>query len=373
MSGPGGYGPFPCAYRDGKSSRTHDAEVTFRVDSVVIAIADGGVTAETVEWPVSEIKTTDVPLADVIELRFGTFPFQTIVMRSAECIEALRASYGGMFFRTGMYDAVLKSRRRIALAACVGVFALLLLYFVGAPALSDAVVSLLPPSQEAFIGGGLFEGVTRDFEPSEPMTEAVSRFAETLDFAGPTPTIRVFDEEEVNAFAVMGGYIGIYVPMLELIETPDELAALIAHEYGHIEKRHSARLIFRALSGYMIFSALFGDFSGATVTILQNADTLNTLRYSRKFESEADDFAIGFLSRNGMDGLALANLFDRISENNDKAGPEWLSSHPDLLARIERVERFSPVGEGQAVLSSDADSLRLEAFEEIRALTDSSR
>lgn len=359
-----GHEPFPCVYRDGKSSRTYEAEVSLQGDFLRIAVRDEDWPAEMIRWEISGTQTADVPLATHLELRYGTYPRQTLVIRSNECIAAMRASYPKLFAHTGIYDTLLKTKKRIALAAVIGMATLLAAYFFGVPLISDAVVSVLPPEQEALIGKGLFDQITKKNDVSEPLTESVSEFADHMDFGGQSPEIRVFLEDEVNAFAVMGGYIGIYEPMIALIDSPEQLAALLAHEYAHIEKHHSARLIFRALSGYMIISALLGDFSGVTVTIVQNADMLNTLRYSRKFEAEADAYALEILSHNGMSGSALADLFEKIRENHDKAGPEWFSSHPDLLARIELAKQSSLTGVNNATPTGETLT---SIFTEIRA------
>jgi len=357
--------PFPCVYRDGKSSRTYEAEVSLYGDFLHIVVREEVWPAEIIRWKISGTQTADVPLADHLELRYGTYPRQTLVIRSNECITAIRASYPKLFMHTGIYDTLLKTKKRIALAALVGISTLVALYFFGVPFLSDIVVSVLPPEQEAYIGKNLFDQITKKYEVSQPLTDSVSSFAEHMVLGGPPPEIRVLLGDEVNAFAVMGGYIGIYEPLLALIESPDELAALLAHEYAHIEKQHSARLIFRALSGYLIVSVLLGDFSGATVTIVQNADMLNTLRYSRKFEAEADAYALEILRWNGMDGSGMANLFNRIHENHDLEGIEWFSSHPEMLTRIELATQSSLTGEYRTAQMNETLEI---IFSEIRSL-----
>lgn len=299
-----------------------------------------------------------------------------MVIQSEPCVEAMRQAFGRRFFKTDMYESMLKSRKRIALAACLGLAVLGVLYFFGVPLLSDLVVAVLPSSQEVSIGRTLFNQLTEELVLSGTLTPGVNRFAAQLDFGGTPPEIRVFEDDEVNAFAIMGGYIGIYKPMLALIETPEELAGLLAHEYAHIEKRHSSRLMFRALSGYLIISAMLGDFSGLSVALVQNADMINTLRYSRAFEAEADERAVEILNLNGMKGGALASLFEKLSEAGEKAGPEWFSSHPDLMRRIEAASTldFAKGSSGYTDGVGPADISRkekiAEIFQELRILLD---
>lgn len=369
---PADSGPYPCRYRDGKSSRTYEGNVTLFPDVLKISYQQDEWLWERRDWPVSNILRADLPLDGTVELHFGRFPHETLVINCEPCIAALRQTYGRRFFKTGVYVSLLKSGKRIALAASLALTVLGVLYFFGIPLLSDLVVSVLPPSQEVSIGRTLFNQVTEDLVLSESVTPAVNQFAAQLDFGGATPEIRVFKNDEVNAFAIMGGYIGIYEPILALLDTPEELAGLLAHEYAHIEKRHSSRLMFRALSGYLIISAMLGDFSGLSVSLVQNADMINTLRYSRAFEAEADERAVEILKLNDIEGVSLVNLLEKFSESGEKAPSEWVSSHPDLLRRIEAANTLD-LDKGSSRADPECHARRkkrAEIFLELRSLLD---
>lgn len=116
---------------------------------------------------------------------------------------------------------------------------------------------------------------------------------------------RVLDSTEVNAFASPNGYIYITKGLLDIVESDDELAFVIAHEMGHIEKKHAVIRYRRALAA-MFLSAIFlasndnyEDPETALLTVVMTELVLKG--YSREQENEADEVALSHLKRAGMD------------------------------------------------------------------------
>jgi len=128
------------------------------------------------------------------------------------------------------------------------------------------------------------------------------------------------------------------------MQQPEELAALLGHEAGHVQMRHTTRTLFRSLSSYLFISFIFGDVSGITAVILQNADVLKRLEYSRHLESEADEFSFEMLRRSQINPEGLILLFTHLKEEQGtrKRGEpeEFLSTHPALESRIQAMKNM---------------------------------
>ena len=156
-----------------------------------------------------------------------------------------------------------------------------------------------------------------------------------------------------NAFALPGGIVFVTDDMLELLQGRDDvLVGVLAHELGHVKRRHGMRLVVQATVLGAVSSLVWGDFSTllATVPVLlgQNA-------YSRDFEREADDDAITLLRANRISPAVMAELFERLAAKrtalaqaaSGAAGKGKgglfdgdlgiaFASHPDDAERIQR-------------------------------------
>src|SRR5690606_37563596 len=117
----------------------------------------------------------------------------------------------------------------------------------------------------------------------------------------------------------------------------EELAALLLHEYAHVERRHTTKTIFRSMGAYMFISLLFGDLSGAGAVVVENANSLNSLQYSRRLEKDADLYGLQLLQERQLDPQGFEWLFNSLKRQYGLQPSEWLSSHPDLDNRIRYI------------------------------------
>ena len=107
----------------------------------------------------------------------------------------------------------------------------------------------------------------------------------------------------VNAMAFPGGLIILYVPLIRLTETPEELAAVMAHELGHVIHRDPLHKLIRQLG----ISATIALLRGESATLMENIiKNLLDLKYTRDQESAADDFALETLAAAGIDPVHFA-------------------------------------------------------------------
>ena len=152
-----------------------------------------------------------------------------------------------------------------------------------------------------------------------------------------------------NAYALPGGYITFFDSLIQLSDSPDEVAAVYAHELGHVVLDHSVASVLERMTTFVIVSLLSGDFTGGAGL---GAGIISS-GYSRAAETAADVYAQERLTDVGLPPAALGSLFARMSENNPevKGLLAHLSSHPEMAARIQAAAAADTGGATVPVLS----------------------
>ncbi|GAB4297334.1 MAG: hypothetical protein Fur0034_07260 [Desulfuromonadia bacterium] len=155
----------------------------------------------------------------------------------------------------------------------------------------------------------------------------------------------VLDTDIYNAFAAPGGIVFISRAMLDLLENEAELAAVLAHEVGHVAERHAVRSIKRAQFfegvGKLTAASLKGDRGKKFESLI--GDIQNVLfdkGLDKEMEFEADRAAVETTLRTGYDPrgmLSVLKKLQRVEAKNVKKG-SWFSTHPPLEERIARLE-----------------------------------
>jgi predicted Zn-dependent protease len=157
----------------------------------------------------------------------------------------------------------------------------------------------------------------------------------------------VFVDKEPNAFALPGGKVGVYTGIFTVAKNQDELAAVIAHEIGHVVSRHHEERITRQMqtqTGLGLISALLGARYGEGVAQTTSqlggvaAQGLFVLPNSRTQESEADVVGQQLMAQAGFDPRAAVGLWQNMITANGSRPPEWLSTHPDPQSRLKEMD-----------------------------------
>ncbi len=158
-------------------------------------------------------------------------------------------------------------------------------------------------------------------------------------------TIKVVESEEVNAFALPGGFFFVNTGLLLKADNEAELAGVMAHEIAHVAARHGTRQATRGeLVNYASLPLIFmGGWTG--YALYQGAGAiipLGFLRFSRAFESEADMLGLQYMYKAGYDPNAFVDFFEKI-ETLEKRKPGTLSrvfsTHPMTDDRIRAVQQ----------------------------------
>ncbi len=158
--------------------------------------------------------------------------------------------------------------------------------------------------------------------------------------------IKVVDTDEVNAFALPGGFLYVNRGLISIADTESELAGVISHEIGHVVGRHGAKALTRQLG----LEIVLGMISGRNPTGVQRVASqlagiggiLSMLHYSREAEREADALAVENLREAGFDPYGVAAFFEKLLEINDRepgALALLFSTHPPSRERIDQTRK----------------------------------
>lgn len=145
------------------------------------------------------------------------------------------------------------------------------------------------------------------------------------------------DDEQIQAFAMAGGKIGVYTGLLELTENQHQLATVIGHEVAHVTQRHMYERINREISTQIgaeaVSAVLGGGMAGSAVQM--GAQLGISLPYGRGEESESDRVGLVYMAGAGFDPRESVNLWKNMAKESKGAPPEFLSTHPSSSTRID--------------------------------------
>lgn len=148
----------------------------------------------------------------------------------------------------------------------------------------------------------------------------------------------VFRSNEINAFALPGGKIGVYTGLLGVATTQDQLAAVLGHEIAHVAKRHGKQRVQQQLiaaGGLQVLEGIIGDNPILMGAIGAGAQYGVLLPFSRAHESEADLVGLDLMARAGFNPQGAVQLWQNMSKAGGSKGPELLSTHPSSDRRIK--------------------------------------
>ncbi|MEO9573253.1 MAG: M48 family metallopeptidase [Tateyamaria sp.] len=251
-------------------------------------------------------------------------------------------------------DVAQGTGRKVATRVGLAAAALGLMIFVILPAMANTLATLIPIEREVaygktvvnqmerFLGGKEVGGLAcNNPDGRAALDKMTARLTEAGDLRYDL-NIGVFNHKMVNAFAAPGGQIVIMRGLLDRAKTPDEIAAVLAHEIGHVEARDTTRSALRAAGSAGLLALVLGDFAGGSAVVVAAEYTLNA-SYTREAEAAADVFALNMMEAAGADAEALATFFDSLDglERTLPDLPEYLSSHPETTDRAEAARTFA--------------------------------
>ena len=239
--------------------------------------------------------------------------------------------------------------------SCVASVALVLLATGCAQGVEPLGLNLVSPQQETQLGLEAWQEITQK-EPvaRDPAAQARIRAIgqRLVDAAGANQQpweFVVFENPEVNAFALPGGKVGVYTGLISLAENDAQLAAVIGHEIGHVLAHHPAKRVSSqmaaqtgvtlAQAGLAAAGVSYGEAAGQILGL--GAQYGVVLPHSRTQEYEADSIGLQMMATAGYDPREALKFWARMNQKKG-TGPGWaefMSTHPVGPHRIEAMER----------------------------------
>ena len=164
-------------------------------------------------------------------------------------------------------------------------------------------------------------------------------------------------DKSVNAFALPGGYFGLHLGLINVVDSRDELASVMAHELSHVSQRHISRMAAQnarqtpLLIASMILGALAAskspDAAQAVIAGGQALAVQNSLNFTRAMEQEADRIGLDLMKRAGFDPTGFIGMFEKLHQANrlnDSGAYPYLRTHPLTSQRLSDMQGRLPQG-----------------------------
>lgn len=236
-----------------------------------------------------------------------------------------------------------KFKLGIALLGIVVLTPLLALgvFLIYADDFSEWAADQISIQQEVRLGDLAFEQMQPSLRTMEEGAahDAVELIGVRLTGGGNNYRFRFHTAEDprVNALALPGGHIVVFTGLIRAAESAEEVAGVLAHEIGHVERRHALRNMIHGLGWRAVLGVALWDFSGGVWGNM--ARELVTLSYSRDLELEADREGVSLLRRAGLPADGMAQFFERM-DRDAKSPPALLSSHPGGMERLAALHEL---------------------------------
>lgn len=236
---------------------------------------------------------------------------------------------------------------KVAVASLLSVVLVAVLFFTfGIPWLAQRASELMPRSADARLGQGVLEVLDgRLLDPSKLSAERQLQLQQRFDDvirdqrgAGNWQLeLRSAPVVGANAFALPGGTVVMTDELVALAQHDEELMAVLAHEVGHVRRRHGLRQVLQSLGVSAMAMAVFGDVTSLS-TLTGIAPAVLQARYSRDMEREADLYSRQWLDRHGIAQRRFDDLMCRLAAShgdngNSNSKYNYFASHPAVSER----------------------------------------
>ena len=352
-------------YFDGKSAKRIAVTITVVGNTVVVAHDNGSseyaLTAAHVQ---PQLKGTPRRIA---------FPDGSVAVTDDHA--AVEAAFG--VGATATLARRLESHLGFVFSALIGVaIALVLGYLYGVPWVAREIAQRLPDGIESQLAEASVKSLDQAiFSPSKLDTnlraETSNAFAELRAATDIPSTVRLEFRDGgwigANALALPGGVVVVTDQLINALPSVHETAAVLAHELGHVQSRHSLRHLLQSSMTALAAVAIYGDVASLTGIAVTAPTVLAHNGYSRDFEREADAFAFELLRKTGRSPKSFANAMRALEasrqtnrkegklhkklglpapKNEDDGTPgsgksddfSYLSTHPATAERIRAAE-----------------------------------
>lgn len=221
------------------------------------------------------------------------------------------------------------------------------------PEMGDSAGALISPAEEKEFGEAFFRSLHSQvvINQDSEIQQYIQTIGEKLVAHSDTPSYPfhffVVLENDINAFAGPGGYIGVNSGLILMTDAESELASVMAHEIAHVTQRHlyrsyeaSSRLsipMAAATLGAILLGTQSAAAGQAAIMAIQAGSVQFQIDFTREHEAEADRVGMQTLSSSTYDPRSMPTFFERLQQSTRYSGqnvPEFLRTHPVTASRI---------------------------------------
>ncbi|WP_299142525.1 M48 family metallopeptidase [uncultured Tateyamaria sp.] len=353
-------------YFDGDRALGRAVTLTLPGDAKTLLMTDD--TGDTVSWPIAGIRQVkDHAGARDAVLRLKDDPLARLYVQDLNDLPR---------WPHLQKSAPPKGRGRLAMWAAGAVAAVALQIGVLIPLMADQLANIIPARAERALGDATFEqirsalgsdalgplGLCEDTQGHAALTAMKTAFEPSMP-EGTEVSVYVLNHPMINAFALPGGNVVFFRGLIDAAETPEEVAAVFAHELGHVVSRDPTRHALRSAGSIGVLGLLFGDFAGGAV-VLFLTERLIDAHYSQAAEAAADTFAYELLENARVSPAALGDMFERLrAKHGDQSGVvAHFLTHPTLSDRIDAARAAEPGGVTWDPIITDAQWADLQTI-----------
>jgi Zn-dependent protease with chaperone function len=309
-----------------------------------------------------ELLAGPLPLAEVVvSSRLGSTP-RMLRFADGACFETADNAgvdrlLAGQGRRHGLVHRLESSLRYVLLGLLVTVAFVWGGVRHGIPQLAETTAFALPATVSRQVGEGVLELLDDELLfpselPAGEQTRLRQRFAAMMASGGLPIRLefrKAAAELGATAFALPSGTVVFTDQLVGLAERDEELLGVLAHEIGHIERRHGLRQVLQGSALGLLAMTVTGDLSSVSSLIAGIPVILTQLGYSRDFEHEADRFAAELMVSQGIDPALLGSMLMRLEQDvrqcpqpgrceaTEHGWSSYLSTHPPTAERLRQL------------------------------------
>jgi beta-barrel assembly-enhancing protease len=202
--------------------------------------------------------------------------------------------------------------------------------------------TFIPADTKEKIGEWINTQVTKTFKVAEhnkwedAIEEVVNLLSKSKKVKNEAYEVIVLENSQLNAFATLGTKLYVFTGLLESIENHQEIAAILAHEMGHVELNHIEQKLLTEFGLVVLTGILTGGEVALSTQIMKD---ITSGVFSRSKENEADKFALELMEDRGIDPVFMGLVFKKLKDSQELSTDlnfEILSTHPDISKRIKK-------------------------------------
>ncbi len=253
---------------------------------------------------------------------------------------------------TFQLKTIRKTRRKIV----IGLVSVLTVFVVAVGSLFflkdyliESLANKVPVEWEQAMGDKLFQTMSLQYNfihndsLQSELLKVASPLIKQIEKEGTKVEFYFVKDPTINAFALPGGKVVIQTGLIEHAKSWEEIMGVVSHELAHVTRRHHVRGIINNLGLYAIISALVGDITAISGTLISMGGDLASLANSRDFETEADETGVNYLIAAEINPEGLVSFFNTIKQESStqlEGYTSFLSTHPATNDRIEHLKEI---------------------------------